>query len=468
MVLRGEGRVKDYLRPVVWCSATTTIRQASRDITEAGQSCALIREGSDLAIVTDSDVRRKVGTGEFPIDAPVVRIATAPVHCIPSGSTLAAALLSMVEHGVRHLVVVDEEQRPTGVVRAVEVAAGEIRDPLVVRAAVRSASDLGELVEACRLLPSSTIELVDRGFPALQVAAVLSSLVQAVVSHLLQLGPEAADPGATDCCWLFLGSYARKEPLPLSDLDTALLWAEEAAVAERLLSAADGVLGTLGKCGLQRCPDGATADNPLISRSLPAWQRATGRWAIEPTVDDALLCAMISDNLPVNRADLASQLAEMVTDAARGRDLLRLLLRLSLAAKPATGLFRGLVVERDGEHRGRLDLKRHGLSPVTAIGRWVAIAAGNTEGSTTDRLARGAEAGLLTMDEAQTLSGAFQQIHALLQAREVAAMKATRPVSRFIAPRELDSLTRRELRECFRVTGHVQGRLEKEWSVRLS
>ena len=91
-----------------------------------------------LGIVTDRDFRHRVATGEVGVDAPVTAVAVVPVLTIDETATHADALLRTVEHAVHYLVVTDRGGQLIGVVRAVDLAQSEVRDPLVVRAGWRS------------------------------------------------------------------------------------------------------------------------------------------------------------------------------------------------------------------------------------------------------------------------------------------------------------------------------------------
>jgi CBS domain-containing protein len=126
------------------------------------------------------------------------------------------------------------------------------------------------------------------------------------------------------------------------------------------------------------------------------------------------------------------------------------------------------MVEHSGEHRGGLNLKRGGLLPISALARWLAIAMRDVRGSTPDRLSRAAVSGLLTADEAETLTGAFRDVYELLLRQEVAAIRAGKPFSNWIAPRDLDTLTRRHLRDSFRAISAVQAQIEVGWKPRMA
>ena len=144
------------------------------------------------------------------------------------------------------------------------------------------------------------------------------------------------------------------------------------------------------------------------------------------------------------------------------RRFVRRLLEETLTRQPPTGFIKDFVVEASGEHRGELDLKGLGLWPVVAIGRWVAVCTRMPIASTHDRLARGAESGLLTQDESLTLQGAFKVMFEALFVREIDAFRRGTPASTFIDPKELDTFARRQLREAFRVVAKVQARLSSE------
>jgi CBS domain-containing protein len=106
---------------------------------------------------------------------------------------------------------------------------------------------------------------------------------------------------------------------------------------------------------------------------------------------------------------------------------------------------------------------------ATAAGRWIAIVTGDDRGSTITRLRRGHAAGLLTGDETDTLVRAFEYIYELVLDNEIAAIRNNSTASTtWIAPKELDTLTRRYLRESFRAVADVQNRLDSEWVARLS
>ena len=464
-----QSNVVRYMRAIVWCDASASVREVAKAITESEQSCALIRSGDELGLVTDRDFRSRVGIGEVSIDAPVRAIMSTPIITVPNTTTLAAAFLLMVEAGVHHLVVIDEYEKPIGIVRAMDLASVELRNPLLIRGAIESAHNIEELSNASRLLLPSLVELHDSGIPALHVGGLMSAIVGAILVRLLKLSDSIETPVAHS--WLLLGSMARGEPLPISDVDTAIVWADltdSIDPAEEIQRNAKQMLDQMELCGLHRCPNGANADNLLFTRSKSSWIDVSSGWLTDPTRAGALLLSSIAaDSQPLTQLALGRTITDTIRATTRSNEFLGALLRFTLAKKPPIGFVRGFVVDQSGEHRGDLDLKAGGLTPICALARWLAIAQGDVRGSTIDRLKRAASAGLLREDESDILINAFKDIYELVFEAEIAAIRGGREGSSWISPQSLDSLTRRHLRESFRAVSAIQTRFHNEWESRL-
>lgn len=471
---RADRSLTRLLRPVVWCDGTDRVRDVAARIGEAGLSCALVRAGDQIGIVTDLDFREQVATGRVAADAPVGALATVPALTVGQEATQAQGLLRMIEHGVHHLVVVDATGRPAGVLRAVDLAGAEVRDPLLIRSAIDNARDVQELAAACRLLPRMLVELCDDAVPATRIGTIHAAVLDAAVRRALRLQQHPSLDGVRHS-WVVLGSLARQEPLPLSDVDTALVWADPPQggaapdPAGDIRAEAREVLRVLQRCGFTLCANGANAHNPVFSRARSGWIAAARGWQHHPTQDNALLLsAMVADSRPLTDPELGDALTLSIRSHTRTSQFLRALLDEALSWRPPTGFIRDFVVHHSGEHRGQLDLKPGGLTPVVALARWIAIAAGDASGTTVQRLHRGAALGLLTTDEADTLAGGFDNVYRLLLHHEVQALRtAGTPPGTFIAPKELDTLTRRHLRETFRAIALVQSRVDRAWLDRL-
>ncbi|MEI6867933.1 MAG: putative nucleotidyltransferase substrate binding domain-containing protein [Actinomycetes bacterium] len=464
-----QSSITRFLRPIVWGSATDSVREIAMAMTAAEQSCAVIRAGSDLGLVTDRDFRSKVVGGMIGVDSQVHLIMSSPIITVRSDITLATAFLTMVEHGFHHLVVVDEFENPIGVVRAMDLSSVELRNPLLIRAAIESAKNMDELAAAATLLMPSLVELHDNAIPSLHVGSLMSAIVSSILARILALTSSISEP--VDHSWLILGSIARGEGLPASDVDTAIVWADqpgEKDPAEEIRNNAKHILDLMERCGLQRCSNGANADNGLFSRSRSSWIEVSSAWLADPTRPGALLLSAIAaDNQPITQITLGRTILENLRTTARSHEFLADALRFALAKKPPIGFVKDFVVDHSGKNRGGLDLKQGGLTPISSLARWAAIAMGDVRGGTVERLKRAAEANIFLTEESEILINAFRDIHQLVFEAEIAGIRSGSPLNPWIAPEALDSLTRRHLRESFRSISAIQNRIEGDWTMRL-
>ena len=477
--LAGSGLVNQALRPVrrqmrppVWCSPDATIGEAAETITRAAQSCALIERDGEVGIVTDSDFRAGLGRGRFDSHSPITAIASFPAATIAADTLVGDAFLRMIECGFHHLVVTGAGEKPIGVLRVVDLASAEVRNPLVIRRSVDEATTVDELSATAALLPATWIELYDTGVAVMHIAGLLSAVIDAMVHRLLELTDIDENPLPESVSWLVLGSVGRREPLPRSDVDTSLVWQDlpgGPSPGPPLRRWAGRVLDNMERCGLPRCPDGANATNPLFARSQSDAIAVATSWITKPTQENALLLSsMTADSRPLTGVPLGRAVTDAMLATTRSRDYLAALLRYTISARPPVGFVRDFVVEHSGAHRGHLNLKAGGLVPIASLGRWIAIVTGDDRGSTVTRLRRGEEANLLTTDETETLVRAFEYIYGLVLEKEIEGIRTEdRDATTWIVPKELDTLTRRYLRESFRAVAEVQNRLESEWVSRL-
>ena len=465
-----QSNVTRYMREILWVKASESIREVAEKMTAAEQSFGLVDSPMGVGLVTDRDFRSKVGRGQFSIENPVGAMMSFPLITVSDRVSLASAFMQMVERGVHHLVVVDEYEKPVGVVRAMDLSSVQLRNPLLIRAAIESAQSIEELASAATLLKPSLVELHDNGIPSLHVAGLMSAIVSAILTRVLTLSSSVDQP--VPHSWLILGSVARGEPLPASDVDTAIVWADQRGdvdATDEITNNAKRILALMEQCGLERCPNGANADNTLFSRSRSAWIEVSSAWLTDPTRAGALLLSSIAaDNQPLTQPVLGRTIMENIRETSRTHDYLSEALRFALAKKPPIGFVKDFIVDHEGENRGGLNLKEGGLTPIASLARWCAIAQGDVRGGTIDRLKRASEGGLLRGEESDVLIGAFTEIHQLVFDEEIADIRAGRKPNTWISPDALDSLTRRHLRESFRSISSIQGVIEGEWSRRLS
>jgi len=460
-------RVATLIRtPPLLCQGTEPIREAARRMTEEGASAVLVPLPGSFGIVTDRDLRRRVIVPGLSPDAPVSSIMTAPAFTVTADRLGGDVLLDMLERNVHHIPVVSAAGRVLGVVDDGDLVAAEGRKPLLLRRAIALAESPAELATAAAGLNPVIIALHDARVTAEQVTAVRSVVLDALTRRLVELAVRDAGAPPVPFTWFALGSLARREAAPSSDVDSALAWdgaapGDAAGYFGRVTRAVDEGLRA---CGISPDEHGASAANPIFARSLASWRRAARSLSEDPTQDKALiLVSVLADSRPVwsSGGDTTGGLWE----GQPTPELLRLLARFALSFRPPTGFLRDFVVEHSGERRGQLDLKHGGLIPIVDLARWAGMAAGMASASTRERLRAAEAAGTMDSAEAQTLTEAFGFIFTLRLDHQVEQLRRGSAPDDFIDPKTLNPLARSYLREAFRAVASVQANLSAELSL---
>ena len=455
--------------PPLLCQGSEPIREAARRMTGQGASAVLVPHGHSFGIVTDRDLRTRVIAAGLSPDAPVSAIMTEPAYTVTADRLGGDVLLDMLERNVHHIPVLSPAGQVLGVIDDGDLVAAEGRKPLLLRRAIALAESPADLAAAAAGLDPVIIALHDARVAAEQVAAVRSVVLDALTRRLIELAVGGAGPPPVPFTWFALGSLARREAVPSSDVDSALAWE---AAGERQSPEAAGYLGRVTRAvdeGLRACgmfPDahGASAANPLFARSLASWHRAARSLSEDPTQEKALiLVSVLADSRPV--WSTSGTAGGGLWEGQPTPDLLRLLARFALSFRPPTGFLRDFVVEHSGERRGQLDIKHGGMIPIVDLARWAGMSAGVASASTPERLRAAEAAGTMEGPEAQTLMEAFGFIFALRLDHQVEQLRRGQAPDDFIDPKTLNPLARSYLREAFRAVASVQANLAAELSL---
>ena len=469
----GLGRpVRDLVRadPLV-CLPDVGVRDAARQMVEAGVTCVAVDLGETLGIVTDRDIRERVVAAGAPPETPLSAVMSAPAFTVPADASGAEALLEMLDHGIRHLPVLDPARRLVGVLDDVDLLASEHRTPFRLRALVARAADVPSVAEAAAELPAVVVALHEAGLPALAISRTISGIHDATTRRLVALAHEDLGAPPVPYTWLAMGSFGRREPVPSSDVDCAVAWQgrddDEDEPAGTFRAVSERVLQGLGLSGFASDKNGAVASNPLFARSVDGWERAARSWTEDPDRDRGLmLLSVVVESDPVwGQTTVADRLFAAFAQSPDRRLMLARLLAAALAARPPTGFLRDFVLHSSGERRGLLDIKHGGLLPVESLARWAGLKAGVAAASTTARLDAAQTAGTLGTEEVDILRDAFELFCELRMEHQVEQLRAGDAPDDLIEPKRLAPLTRAALKDAFRGVRRVQRGLDVERSL---
>ena len=451
-------------RPAI-CEPSVPLREAARRMVEQRASSVLVTlEDGGFGILTDHDLRTRVVARGLSLDTPVGEVLTTPVVTAHPDQASTELILAMLDHGIRHLPVVSASDEVLGVVTDIDLLAAQARTPFVLRREISDAANVEELGHAAARLNPTVVDLYRGGLAPLQISAIISVVTETLMRRMVELAVEAAGPAPARFAWLALGSHGRREAVPSSDVDSGMVWEDQGGdeAAAYMQGIAEQVDDLVKACRLQSDTHGLSPLGEVVARPAGEWVETIGRWLDDPTRRTVMGLSVLLDGRSIyGPADAFRVLPTAREARSRTRDR-RLLLRYALANKPPTGFLRNIVVEDSGEHRGSFDIKRGGLLPIVGIARYAGLAAGTPSTSTVARLRAAGAGGALPEGDATSLEEAFRLMTTLRMDHQVTQLEAGAEPDNYVDPKTLNALTRRYLREAFRLVSSTQRRLTTE------
>jgi CBS domain-containing protein len=346
-----------------------------------------------------------------------------------------------------------------------DVLALEARSPIGLRHTILQAADEDHLVEAVARLPAQFLALTRAGLPPRELGRVLSLAQDSVVARLVDFSIWRAGTAPLPWAWLDLGSAARREFTLASDQDNALAYGTPLRGDEPAADAYFERLGADVNAGLARCGigvdnNGVLAGNRLWRMSKRAWLQTFDECLAEPDESHLVRATVAFDFRPAAGGLIVdSDLTARIRTARDHPQFMRLIAR-SAAGFPVALGFRGqLATERDGEHAGRLDIKRGGIIPLVNVVRYHALATGVTVSPTADRIEATAAAGGLSPQDEEALHEAYEVITRVRFEHHADLISAGERPDNFIDPGALAPIARADLRAALQTVRRAQRRL---------
>ena len=459
-------------QPVI-AEPETTVRDAVMRMEDDGATSVLVPlNGGGFGIMTDRDLRSNLIAAGRPADAPRSGgddLTGAVRWAGPDGRRADAA-----DAGPRH------PPRPGGIGEFEGArrrprhrsARGRNPDPIHSEEGDRRCDHRRGAGHGGRAAQADLCLLHQAGVVARQISTITSVVFDALFRRTIELAIERIGPPPAEFTWLALGSDGRREAVPSSDVDSGMAWRDESSADPEqtrayMRSIAEKVSESLKLTGLPLDAHGVSGDSDFSCSSIGEWRRAIRSWLTHPEDNKVLIAtSILLDGRPIFGPEELDPKQEYY-EADERETLLRWMLRLALATKPPTGFLKDMVVEHTGEHRGTLDIKHGGLLPIVDIARYAGLKAKARTTSTVERLRSASDAGVLEQSHARTLAEAFDLFMELRVEHQVSQLQRGEKPDDRLDPKELNSLTRRYLRDGFREVTAVQKKLGggRRWPV---
>ena len=462
-------RVEDaYLQKPLIVDGKTAIYEAVKMQQEKKANVLLVKSDAGLGIVTDSDFREKFILEKRSFDDPVSVLMHMPLIAISKSAFLFNAQILMTQHHIKHLVVEDEKGEIVGILDQLSLASFFASHTYAIANAIERAEDPEALKEASQDLIKITKALFAKGVKVRYIARLISRLNAKIFEKLFNfLAPEVLIGKA---CVVVMGSEGREEQILKTDQDNALIISDACEIREaELEDFCRKYTRSLIDFGYPECPGGIMLSNPQWRMRESAFKERIELWLERKSSDDMMHTAIFYDAMCVaGNAELLDGLRSYLL-CTLGDDTAF----YARFAKPIEsfevplGIFSDFVLEKRGEHKNELDIKKGGIFTIVHGVRSLAIEKGITETNSVVRLKLLNDMGVLDKQLTADLIESFTYFLTLRLQANLERMETGAQVSNYIDPKRLSRIEKDLLKDALKTVDKFKKFLVYHYKLNL-
>ncbi|MCG9595679.1 DUF294 nucleotidyltransferase-like domain-containing protein [Vibrio sp. Isolate25] len=454
---------------------TETIQNAAIKMAEENVSSLLIidpdiledneEDNSPLVgIITDRDLCTRVLAEGLDASDEVSSVMTTEVISLDHNAYVYEAMLTMLRYNVHHLPVL-KDKKPIGIIEATDIVRYESQNSLLLVSSIFQQQSIEELASLSEQVKDSFVRLVNEDANSHMVGSAMSVIGRSFKQRIIELAEEELGEPPIPYCFLALGSMGRDEQILVTDQDNAIIldnsYVEEEH-NEYFDALAKKICDGLNECGYTYCTGDIMATNPDWRMTRTEWEECFADWIDDPNPKALLNASIFFDLVGVyGRLKWAEQLnGFIVRRARRNNRFLACLARNAMNRTPPLGFFKDFVMEKDGQHKNSINLKRRGTAPLADLIRVHALAVGSRSTNSFERLDDIHEAGILPKGKARDLRDALEFISMVRIRHQAFDVENQIEPDNNIEPENLSDFERRNLKDAFQILSNAQNFLK--------
>jgi CBS domain-containing protein len=462
-----------FNRDLVFCEADISIQNAAKIMNRHRCSSIFIKSSEDdfIGVVTDHDLRKKVIANGYNIQRPISDIMSSPITTVSSKALVFEALMSMIQDGIKHLAVIDGEEKVVGIVTNKDMLNAQGQAPFFLIREISEAASLDEIIDKHAQLPVIIKNLIMSGVKSKNVNRLITTISDAILEKLIGFALDEMGPPPSRFVFMIMGSEGRKEQTLKTDQDNAILYenvenASEEMVRKYFLEFGNKICTWLDMAGYAFCKGDVMAKNPKWCQPLSKWKEYFYSWIRAGEPEDLLRSSIFFDfRAAYGDLELVEELRDFLFKSLIGwPGFFRNLTENALYFKPPIGFFRNFVVESKGEHRNKFDIKS-AMQPIVDFARIYALKNRIEETNTQERLFQLYIKKGLPWGDYNELEQSYSFMMQLRFVRQVTAIidDHSKP-DNYINPKKLSRIEQTMLKEIFKRIEKLQAKMGMEFT----
>lgn len=446
---------------VAVATSDQTIQEVAKEmrITQRS-SCAVIYENDKIVgLITDRDMTKRVIAHGVSTDRPISEVMThSPLVVKPDDLVLHAASV-MMQFNIRNLPVV-KDNKVIGLLTTSHLVQNHRVQAIFLIEKIKYSSSIDEIATFTPERQAIFEALVEGKVAPETVGKVMTMIMDAYTRRMIQIAIDMLGPPPCDFSWIVAGSHARNEVHMLSDQDSAIVLSDDATSGDRAYfkHLAQIVCNGLDASAFPLCPGFYMAATPKWCQPLSVWKHYYKKWVSNPEYERLLNISVFLEIRTIygNNEYETILRDELHRNIRENREFLSILVGDAVNTNPPLGIFNSLVLEKSGEHRSTLNVKKYAINLIIDLARIYGLAVECDLSATDERFAAANKKGILSDDALKNILGAYQFILSFRFGHQLEALKNGEIPDNHINPNTFGSFERKHLKDAFRIIADLQ------------
>lgn len=464
-------RVADLMSsPPVTCLPNDDISTLAQKMTSADVSSLVVvsPDQRPLGIVTEKDLVSKVlARGEFLKRLVASDVMSANLLTVEPEAFYYEALLVMVRHKVKHLVVTSGEKL-VGIVTIRDLIISRSTGALSIVNSIEKQTTIEGLAKASKEIDRVLQALVAEKATSREILQIITEFFDRLTRKVIQVCEremitEGHGPPPVSYSWITMGSSGRLEQFVKTDQDNGIIYEnvpldKEEEVARYFHILAEKVVEGLFRCGFAKCKGNVMASNPEWCRSFKSWRDSITSWVNRLDPENVRLMTIFLDFRHVyGKKSLCDLLRNFVTRTfQKSSTVLLFLAKDDLSHRVPLNFFKQIITEKSKEHRNMVNLKSSACVHMVDCLRIFSLREGIVQTNTFDRLDELAKRRVFSRDDTELFFTAYETLMTLRIRQSLLQLSQGKQPDNYINPDELSKREKAALREAFLAVDRLQ------------
>ncbi|WP_445780108.1 DUF294 nucleotidyltransferase-like domain-containing protein [Shewanella sp.] len=442
-------------------TADMSIQQVAHEMRNVLRtSCAVIyKDDNIVGLITDRDMTKRVIADGVAVDRPIEDVMTLSPHIIKPDDLVLHAASLMMQHNIRNLPVV-KDNKVIGLLTTTHLVQNHRMQAIFLIDKIKYAGSTSVLASFTPERQAIFEALVEGKVAPETIGKVMTMIMDAYNRRLIQIAIDKLGPPPCEFSWIVAGSHARNEVHMLSDQDNAIVLADNATDNDKIYfkHLANLVTHGLASCHYPLCSGNYMASTPKWCQSLSIWKAYYKKWVANPEYECLLNISVFLEIRTIyGNADYETELRNALhSNIKNNREFLSSLVKDAVNTNPPLGIFNKLVLEKSGENKKTLDVKKYAINLIIDLVRIYGLAVECDLSATDERFKAANEKGMLSDDAFKNIIGAYKFILSFRFNHQLVALKQGEEPDNNINPDHFGSFERKHLKDAFRIIADLQ------------